>query len=102
MKEVNQLLRQMSAMASADDEGGLRHGFSGRLMARIEAGDHADATFDPWLDRLLPRATLAAFLLCLVVAGWNMSSSSEGSLTERILNLPAITLSNGLASQGEL
>jgi hypothetical protein len=102
MKEMDQLLRQMSAIASADDEGGLRHGFSGRVMARIAAGETLESSFDPWLDRMMPRAALAALLLCLVVAGWNVSSSSEGSLSERLLNLPAITLSNGLASQGEL
>ncbi len=102
MKDTDQLLKQLGCMAAAADEGGLRHGFSGRVMARIDAGEALESGYDPWLERLLPRAALAAILLCLVVAGWNVSSSSEGSLTERLLNLPAITLSNGLVSQGEL
>jgi len=77
--------------------GAFRPGFSGRVLARMEALERegvADAP--PWTWRLFPRVALAATALVACLAVWNLGSGTTGTWTDRLLGLPAPTLENSL------
>jgi hypothetical protein len=87
---LERLLRESAAP-------GFRPGFSGRVMARLEANQRAGAEpFAQWTWRLFPRVALAAALLTACLVAWNLKGG-EGAWLDRLLSLPACTLDNSLA-----
>jgi len=77
---------------------GFRPGFSGRVLARLEAEARGDAgEIQPWTWRLFPRVALGAAALLAVLAVWNLGSGTEGAWTDRLLGLPSPTLENSLS-----
>ncbi|MDP2361794.1 MAG: hypothetical protein Q8O14_13770 [bacterium] len=81
-----------------------RPGFAGRVLARLEAERRTAAEVNPfwqWTWRLFPAAGTALFLLAAGLAAWNLAAQPEGVWLDRLLNLPAETLENGLVAQLE-
>jgi hypothetical protein len=77
-----------------------RPGFSGRVMARLAAGEAARGELDPfatWTWRLFPRVAIAASLLAVGLAAWNLGAQREGTWLDRLVSLPAVTLDNSLS-----
>ena len=78
--------------------GAFRPGFSGRVLARLEALDRdGAANAQPWTWRLFPRVALATGALAVVLAAWNLGIGTGEAWTDRLLCLPSPTLENSLA-----
>jgi hypothetical protein len=89
--------KRLEALLRSGAGGEFRPGFSGRVLARLEAEERREGEADPALTWLLfPRVALAAAALVACLAVWNLGSGTGGAWTDRLLGLPSPTLDNSL------
>ncbi|MFA7332311.1 MAG: hypothetical protein WC326_14670 [Candidatus Delongbacteria bacterium] len=91
---------RLEELLRASADGTFAPGFSQRVLSRLELrpGRPEAELVALWTCRLFPRVAVAAGLLLVAMAAWNVGSTAgAGDWVDRLLSLPAATLDNSLA-----
>ncbi len=81
-----------------------RPGFAARVMHQLHRHAPTESSaslLDRWIGALVPRVALGAACLLLLLGAWNLNSVRQGDLVTRLLQMPDLTLANGLDYEGD-
>ena len=97
-------LRQLRELLEGAGPPAFRPGFAGRVMQQLHRHSPVEdpaSLLDRWIGTLVPRVALGAACLLLLLGAWNLNSVRQGDLVTRLLQMPDLTLANGLDYEGD-